>query len=116
TACAGVALRCSQLRGRHAVILPGLGEDRQGLLSGLGCVKACGLEVQELLVDGLGFARGGLLQRGLRPLTNPRRLQQEARAGPSQSGTTPAAESGSGYPQGARGPTGALGACPARPP
>src|SRR5262245_53219141 len=68
TACAGVALIFSQLRGRNAVILPVLGEDRQGLLSGLGCVKALGLEGKELLWDGRGCALGGFLQRCLSTL------------------------------------------------
>ena len=50
TAFASVAFVFRQMRGRHVVILPALGQGRQGLLSGLGCAKALGLEVKELLV------------------------------------------------------------------
>jgi hypothetical protein len=66
TAFTSVAFVCSQMSGLHGVILPALGHYRQGLLSGLGGAKTCGLEVQELLCDGVVFALLGLLQRGLR--------------------------------------------------
>jgi hypothetical protein len=37
-------------------------------MRGLGSAKAFGLEVKELLLDGLGFALCGFLQRGLSTL------------------------------------------------
>ena len=70
TTFASVAFVLRQMRGRNVVILPALGQYRQGLLSGLGCAEAFGLEMKELLCDGLVFALFGLLQRGLRPLTS----------------------------------------------
>jgi hypothetical protein len=68
TAFASVTFVFRQRRRRTAVILPVRGQDRQGLVSGLGGATALGLEVKELLGDGLVFALGGFLQRGLRTL------------------------------------------------
>jgi hypothetical protein len=48
------------MRGLHAVILPALGQRCEGILSGLGCAKALGLQMKELLVDGLVFTLFGV--------------------------------------------------------
>ena len=72
TAFASIAFVFSQMRGLNAVILPALGQRCEGSLSGLGCAKALGLQMKELLVDGLVFALFGFLQRCLCTLKSAR--------------------------------------------
>jgi hypothetical protein len=58
--CAGVVLVCAQVLRLDAVLRPGFGQRRQGILGGTGRTKALGLQVKEWRGKGLRFALLGV--------------------------------------------------------
>ena len=65
-----IAFMFNQAGGRHLVIGPRCRECAQSSLSGLGRFKALGLQVEQLLLDGLIFALLGFAASRLGPLSS----------------------------------------------